>query len=86
MKMAKRQTRRTISINRALFERAKLHAQTVGMPLSQLTEIALCSAIDAGPTRIEASPTQPAPHAAPAIRRLCFMAEMRNLKQKWGIA
>ncbi len=43
--MAKRQSRRTISINRALYELAKGAAERTGVPLSQLTEKALRGAI-----------------------------------------
>ena len=71
--MAKKQTRRTISINRALFERVKLHAETTGTPMSQLTEGALRRAIESGP--------QPRP-----ADNTSFMADLVKLKQKWGIA
>ncbi len=43
--MSKRQTRRSISVNRVLFERAKLLAAQKGLPLAQLTEVALDTAI-----------------------------------------
>lgn len=36
--MAKKQTRRSISINRHLYEQAKLCAASAGIPLSQLVE------------------------------------------------
>ncbi len=39
--MAKRQTRRTISINRQLFDDAKTHAAGLGVPFAAFTEHAL---------------------------------------------
>lgn len=39
--MAKKQSRRSISVNRSLFEQCKGVAETRGVPLAQLTEAAL---------------------------------------------
>lgn len=39
--MAKKQTRRSISINRTLYDRAAEAAAVIGVPLSQLTEYGL---------------------------------------------
>lgn len=39
--MAKKQTRRTISVSRDAYDRAKTFADAKGMALSQLTELAL---------------------------------------------
>lgn len=39
--MAKKQSRRSISINRQLYEQAKTIAEGSGIPLAQLTENAL---------------------------------------------
>jgi hypothetical protein len=68
--MAKKQSRRTISINRALYERVKLHAQTTGTPMSQLTEVALDGVIG----------------NATDGARSSFFGELETLKKKWGIA
>ena len=46
--MAKKQSRRTISISRAAFERAKAFAKQRGVPLSQLAETALAIVIKQG--------------------------------------
>lgn len=43
--MAKKQTRRSVSVNRTLYELAKVHAEHAGVPLSQFTESALRVAI-----------------------------------------
>ncbi len=43
--MAKKQTRRSISVSRELYERAKAFATQKGVPLSQLTELALEHAV-----------------------------------------
>lgn len=47
--MAKKQTRRSISINRKLYELAKTHAEHSGVALAQLTENALRQFIAANP-------------------------------------
>ena len=39
--MAKKQTRRSISVNRGLYDRATEVAAAIGVPLSQLTEYGL---------------------------------------------
>lgn len=44
--MAKKQTRRSISVSRTVYERAKTFAETKGVPLSQLTEVALAHAVE----------------------------------------
>ncbi len=44
--MAKKQTRRSISVSKKTYERAKEFATTQGVSLSQLTEIALAYAFD----------------------------------------
>lgn len=44
--MAKKQTRRSISINRALYRIAKQAAEFAEVPLSQFTELALRRAIE----------------------------------------
>lgn len=44
--MAKKQTRRSISVSRKIFERAKTFAAAKGVSLSQLTEVALLHAIE----------------------------------------
>lgn len=46
--MALRQTRRTISVNRQVFELAKLRARANGIPLSQFTEDALRATLSGG--------------------------------------
>lgn len=45
--MARKQSRRSVSINRALHDVASHYAKLVGRPLSQITEDALCTAIAA---------------------------------------
>lgn len=59
--MAKKQTRRTVSINRALYERLKLAAAARGEAMSQITEKAITAAIattapssDTGAAKVEA--------------------------------
>jgi hypothetical protein len=44
--MAKKQTRRSISVSRKVYERAKTFANEKNMPLSQLTEAALTHALE----------------------------------------
>lgn len=51
--MAKTQTRRTISVNRALFEEAKKVAEHGGTSLAHFTEKALRAAIGTLPDRAD---------------------------------
>jgi hypothetical protein len=44
--VAKKQTRRSISVSRTVYERAKTFAETKGVPLSQLTAVALAHAVE----------------------------------------
>jgi hypothetical protein len=44
--MAKKQTRRTISVSRAMYDRAKTFSTEKGISLSQLTEVALEHALE----------------------------------------
>lgn len=44
--MAKKQTRRSISINRELYEQLKVFSHALGTPMSQLTERCLRSYIE----------------------------------------
>ena len=44
--VAKKQTRRTISVSKTTYERAKAFAETKGVSLSQLTEVALAHAVE----------------------------------------
>lgn len=39
--MAKKQTRRSVSLNRSLYEHAKVCAESDGVPLSQFVEAAI---------------------------------------------
>lgn len=59
--MAKKQTRRSISINRALFEQAKAVAECSNVSLSQFTEASLRSYIAAakGPGASTVRSTKP---------------------------
>ena len=45
--MAQKQTRRSISVSRKLYDRANGAALAIGVPLSQLTEFALREVVDA---------------------------------------
>ncbi len=63
--MAKKQTRRTVSINRALFDEAKAHAGDAGVSLSQLCEDALIAMLR--------------PHV-PTVKLLAIESKLRRLQ------
>lgn len=53
--MAKKQTRRSVSLNRDLFEQAKSAADRAGVPLARFAEDALRAAIAGPPPVVDAA-------------------------------
>lgn len=44
-RMARKQSRRSISINRVLYDRVKIYAESAGQPISKVTEAALAGVV-----------------------------------------
>lgn len=76
--MAKKQSRRSISINRQLFEQVKGLAELGGEALSQLTERALRAVVNQAPSK--------APAAPPATTDAELVASCGADAQKWARA